>query len=229
MKLFCISELPNKNLLFKLSQHGPIFGIDYPTANALMDVPGDVFNIFAERGGRTALVTKGMNTWKVPQYCSKDVIVCQTKLVSLYLDSKVLSFPNEFKELIHKKGDYDILIGTDSNSHSTVWNCPATDRRGELLEEKNLIDKNLSCLNVGNNPTFKNGSGDSTIMDLTLANYRLAQRVSNWQVEQLLHSTDHYCVLFTVNNCPISGSHQPRPGTTVRVNGLILNLNMNSD
>ena len=37
---------------------------------------------------------------------------------------------------------------------------------------------------------------------MTLANYRLAQRVSNWQVEQLLHSTDHYRVIFTVNNCP---------------------------
>ena len=30
-KLFCVSELPNKNLLFKISQQGPIFGIDYPT------------------------------------------------------------------------------------------------------------------------------------------------------------------------------------------------------
>ena len=29
--LFCISEPPNRNLLFKFSQHGSIFGIDYPT------------------------------------------------------------------------------------------------------------------------------------------------------------------------------------------------------
>ena len=34
-------------------------------ANSLLDVPDNVFNVFAERGGRTALVTKGMNTWKV--------------------------------------------------------------------------------------------------------------------------------------------------------------------
>ena len=81
-----------------------------------------------------------------------------------------------------------------------MWNCPATNKRGELLEQF-VIDNNLSCLNVGNNPTFKNGSGYSTIIDLTLANYRLSQCVSNWQVEQILHSTDHYRVLFTVNNC----------------------------
>ena len=76
-----------------------------------------------------------------------------------------------------------------------------TNKRGELLE-KIIIDNNLSCCNVGNNPTFVNGSGFSTIIDLTLANYCLSQCVSNWQVEQVLHSTDHYCVLFTVNNCP---------------------------
>ena len=74
-----------------------------------------------------------------------------------------------------------------------MWNCPATNKRDELLE--------FFC-NVGNNPTFVNGSGYSTIIDLTLANYRLSQRISNWQVEQVLHSTDHYHILFTVNNCP---------------------------
>ena len=143
----------------------------FSKANTLLDVPDDVFNVFAEHGGRTALVKKDLNTWKVPQYCSKDIIVCQTKLnnkltylVSLYLDSTVLSFPNEFKELIQNKGDYDILIGTDSNSHSTVWNCPATKKRGELLE-KFLIDNNLSSCNVGNIPTFVNGSGYSMIID----------------------------------------------------------------
>ena len=31
MNLFCISELPNINLLFKFSQHGSLYGIDYPT------------------------------------------------------------------------------------------------------------------------------------------------------------------------------------------------------
>ena len=176
-------------------------------SNSLLDVPDDVFNVFAERGGRTALVTKGINTWKVPQYCSKDVIVCQTKLnnkltylVSLYLDINVLSFPNEFKELIRNKGDYDVIIGTDSNSHSTVWNSPSTNKRGELLEQF-LIDNDLFCCNVGNNPTFVNGSGFSSIIDLTLANFRLSQRVSNCHVEQVLHSTDHYRVLFTVD-CP---------------------------
>ena len=78
---------------------------------------------------------------------------------------------------------------------------PIDDKRGELLE-KFLIDNNLSCCNVGNNPTFVSGSGFSTIIDLTLANYRLSQCVSNWHVEQVLHSTDHFRIRFTVTNCP---------------------------
>ena len=78
--------------------------------NALADVPDDVFNVFAEKYGRAALMTKGMTTWKCPQFCAKDMAVCQTKLnncltylVSLYLDGKVHDFPNKFKELIRKK------------------------------------------------------------------------------------------------------------------------------
>ena len=98
------------------------------------------------------------------------------------------------------RGDYDIIIGTDSNSHSMVWNCSLTNKRGELLGTF-LIYNNLFCCNIGNNPTFINGSGHSSIIYLTLANYRLSQCVSNWHVEQVLHSSDHYCVLFTVNNC----------------------------
>ena len=30
----------------------------------------------------------------------------------------------------------------------------------------------------------------------------MASRVSNWKVEQLLHSTDHYRLNFTINDCP---------------------------
>ena len=104
------------------------------SSNTLLDVPNDIYNIYAERGGRTALVTKGITSWKVPQFCSKDIIVCQTKmnnkltfLVSLYLDCKVLGLPKELTDLMRNVGNNDILIGTDSNAHSSVWNSPYTD------------------------------------------------------------------------------------------------------
>ena len=103
--------------------------------NKSSNVPGDIYNVFAEIGGRTAIVTKGISSWRCAQYCAKDIIVCQTKindkltyLVSLYLDIKIHEFPSEFIQLIANIGDCDILVASDTNSHSTVWNCPRTDR-----------------------------------------------------------------------------------------------------
>ena len=177
------------------------------SSNTLLDVPNDVFNIFSEKNGRTAVVTKGIISWKVPQFCSKDIIVCQTKinnkltfLVSLYLDCKVPSLPKELIDLMRNVGNNDVLIGTDSNAHSTVWNCSFTDNRGDMVNNF-LIDNNLSCCNIGNNPTFENGAGDTSIIDLTIANYRLSQRIRKWQVEKVLHSTDHFRIRYDISDC----------------------------
>ena len=74
-----------------------------------------------------ALVTKGITSSRCPQYCAHDIVVCQAKLnnrltylVSIYFNINIMDFPPEFKELILKRGDCDIIIGTDSNAHSTV-------------------------------------------------------------------------------------------------------------
>ena len=48
--------------------------------NKLLNVPNDIYNVFAERGGRAAIVTKGIDSWRCPQYCAKDIIVWQTNL-----------------------------------------------------------------------------------------------------------------------------------------------------
>ena len=45
----------------------------------------------------------------------------------MYMDQNIQDFPKEFKDLISTCGNADILIGTDSNSHCTVWNCTETD------------------------------------------------------------------------------------------------------
>ena len=145
-----------------------------------------------------------------------DIVVCQTKfnnrltyLISMYLDQHILDFPPEFRELICKKKKKkkkkkvtDIIIGTDSNAHSTVWNCPRSNNRGEFIE-KFLIENNLTCLNVGNNPTLKNSSGNTSIINLMIANYILASSVSNWKVEKHLHPpTDHFRLSYSINDCP---------------------------
>ena len=103
--------------------------------NKLSNVPNNIYNVFAEHGGRAAIVTKGIKSWCCPQYCAKDIIVCQTKindkltyLVSLYLDIKLHEFPSEFIQLIANIGNCDILVASDTNAHSTCWNCPNMNR-----------------------------------------------------------------------------------------------------
>ena len=117
----------------------------------------------------------------------------------MYLDNKVLDFPPEFIELVRKKGECNILISSDSNAHSTVWNCPCTDKHGEFVEDF-LITNNLKCLNIGNNPTFKNAQGFTSIIDITVANYRLATSICNWKVENYLQVSDHFRISFSINN-----------------------------
>ena len=178
--------------------------------NKLLNVPNDIYNVFAERGGRTAIVTKGIESWRCPQFCAKDIIVCQTKiddkltyLVSLYLDIKIQEFPLEFIQLIANCGNCDILVASDSNSHSTVWNCPWTNRRGEFVEDF-LISNNLQCVNVGNRPTFRSGAGRTSIIDITFANYSLATSIYDWKVDSDLHISDHYRISYSINNSSTS-------------------------
>ena len=57
-----------------------------------------------------------------------------------------------------------------------------------------------NALNVGNRPTFRNGSGHTSIIDITVANYRLATSIFNWKVDNDLHITDHYRILFSISN-----------------------------
>ena len=100
-------------------------------SNKLSNVPSDTYNVFTEVKGHAAIITTGIVSWHCPQLCASDIIVCQTRindrltyLVSMYMDGHKLEFPKEFIELVTKKGECDILVGNDSNSHSTVWNCP---------------------------------------------------------------------------------------------------------
>ena len=164
-------------------------------SNTLPDIPDNIYNCFAEKSGSAALVTKGITLWICPQYCAHDIVVCQAKLnnritylVSMYMDQNIQDFPKEFKDLVRKCGEADILIGTDSNSHCMVWNCTDTEN-------------NLTCLNVGNNPTFESAQGFKSIIDITLANYRLATKISDWRVENHLQVSDHYIITFTINDC----------------------------
>ena len=174
--------------------------------NKLSNVSNDDFNVFSEVKGRAAIITKGLNSWRCPQYCAPDIIVCQTTingqltyLVSMYLDGNKLELPQEFIDLIANKGTCSVLIGADSNAHSSLWNSSTTNRRGELVEDF-IITNNLQCVNVGNRPTFRHAMGWTSIIDITVADYSLASNIFNWKVDTDLHISDHFRISYSINN-----------------------------
>ena len=117
----------------------------------------------------------------------------------MYMDQSIQNFPSEFIDLINKVGSADIIVGIDTNSHSTLWNCTFTDNRGDFVDDF-IIQNNLQCLNIGNNWTFKGPNGQS-IIDITLSNYSLANKISDWKVVNNLEVSDHFRITFTINDC----------------------------
>ena len=71
-----------------------------------------------------------------------------------------------------------LLIGADTNCHSTIYG-KETNKRGEELEDF-IAASNLNVENTGTFPTFNTQWGKSVI-DVTLTR-RLAVSVKNWNV-----------------------------------------------
>ena len=63
---------------------------------------------------------------------------------------------------------------------------------GEMVARNELI-----VLNQGGDFTFRRGAGGS-IIDLTIAAPRLASRMSDWSVLEVITLSDHRCIEFTL-------------------------------
>ena len=130
----------------------------YRLKNGLIPgLPRD-FKIYGTRSSRAIIIAHS----KVPLFysselSSKDFTVCLYEsegikkfFVSCYLDITMPVISDELTKIVDSITDSNIpgLIGMDSNSHSTMWNCRDTNSRGRALE--NLIFQyNLEILNKG--------------------------------------------------------------------------------
>ena len=98
---------------------------------------------------------------EISELCHRDMAIGITKiegrttvLVSLYLDINQSPVPDFFIKALEysRTRGYSMLIGSDTNSHSTLWG-KETNNRGEQLEE--LIDTyNLNIHNRGKMLTY---------------------------------------------------------------------------
>ena len=121
----------------------------------------------------------------------------RTLVASIYLDineevvtpglEKVIEYADEKK--------LSILIGLDTNAHSSLWMSKQNNSRGRALTDF-IIHNHLNVENVGCKPTFECSTGKS-IIDVTLSR-GLRAKVDNWQVLGELNHSDHNTISFTL-------------------------------
>ena len=87
------------------------------------------------------------------------------------------------------------LIAGDFNSKSPEWGEARLDRRGILVGE--IVARNdLIILNRGRDFTFSRGAG-GPIIDLTISAPRLASRIGDWCVLEIVILSSHQCSEFS--------------------------------
>jgi len=158
---------------------------------------------------------KTMSGWKVNKFTSRDMATVllkqqitmddgKSRLVntfysSVYLDIRIdMEHQKNLQELVQhcEANKIPLVIGCDSNSHSSLWGCQEENRRGRDLEE--FIEYNdLTVMNMGSRKTFEAPTG-SSIIDITVTNrwFNQIQEISDWHVKEDNSFSDHKYISF---------------------------------
>ncbi len=163
----------------------------------------------ADRPRACIYASRDLNMWLVPDYTTGDMPTCIWKtmdsflpevyVVSVYMDITLDSvWPAQLERLLRRcqVRNKEVLILSDTNSHSTLWGCPDTNRRGEKLEEL-IFQYNLSIQNIGQHFSFFNRKA-KTIIDVTMASPGLNDTVGDWKVTEEVQGSDHLLIRFTL-------------------------------
>ena len=158
---------------------------------------------------RACIVTPvGVQGWLVPQISHRDCTAVMMKsdqqdhpilVVSLYCDGNTMTFRDDLSACsdFARQNQALLLLGMDSNSHSTLWGCPATDNRGEDIEDW-LFLNGLQLHNDGIEDTFVTSRASSKI-DLTVSTPASFPFVTDWKVNTDDQLSDHRRVEFHLN------------------------------
>ena len=123
---------------------------------------------------------------------------------SVYCDiQRKPAIENNFESLVKycKEKSLPLIVGADSNAHSTYWG-PSQNRRGQEFEDF-IAENELFVLNDGVKPTFIQGNRRSWI-DVTLRNkFALDKNIGvNWNVEDEFSFSDHQLITFSAKVRP---------------------------
>ena len=159
-----------------------------PKSRSLIAIPCAIKSFFlnsiSDRDTVSVLLTEGNNS-----------II----LASVYLDildDKVISCGLEYISKYSSDSSIPMILGLDSNAHSTLWGCEEDNKRGETLEEWILLH-NLAIKNKGKVPTFVTTRAE-TIIDITLVSDIIANKITNWNVNKEYQFSDHRRIEYTL-------------------------------
>ena len=96
-----------------------------------------------------------------------------------------------------KQSNLPLIVGMDSNAHSSMWGSSDDNKRGEDLEEL-ILEQNLHVMNQGTENTFSIGDKGSVI-DVTLANEKALEMwdLNDWAVSKSESFSDHRYITFS--------------------------------
>ena len=105
-------------------------------------------------------------------------------LSSVYLDinlpeSEMLADLNRLVSYA-RNNNLKLVIGVDSNAHSSLWGSEEANRSGEILEEW-ILTNELSVANVGRSPTFVRGNS-ATCVDITISSMDIQIKIGRAHV-----------------------------------------------
>ncbi len=135
--------------------------------------------------------SRNLNLWLVNEFCSQDIVTCLWKrkeeedvyVISAYLDINLTEvFPKMLEDLLMlaERQRKDVILCTDANAHSSMWNSEDTNKRGETMEEL-ILSHNLTVQNNGDHFTFYRAQA-RTIIDVTMTRGRVSSSIANWHV-----------------------------------------------
>jgi len=114
--------------------------------------------------------------------------------------------------LNYSKGQ-GLLIAADTNARSKTWYDTITNQRGKALEDL-LTIYNLHIENYRTEPTFET-TRDSSYVDLTIVNYQLLRRVTDWTCGIQESCSDH-----KILTCNLGMVRQDKPINNLNYAGL---------
>jgi hypothetical protein len=157
---------------------------------------------------RAAVVVtnKGIDSTRIRQLSDKDAVTVEIikgniKIIaaSMYFDRE-LQIENDLEKmewvLLHAKNT-GVLIASDTNARSALWNDRVTNERGRILEDF-ITTKQLYCLNEeSSETTFSNSIGKRNI-DLTIINPQLLSSITGWEISGQESLSDHRIIKYNI-------------------------------